>query len=112
MLLDAYTMVFLRRPAHAPEMTEEALDELQHKHLAFWARLRQEGQVLVNGPFTGQPDQSLRGVAVLRTSVEEASGLAHQDPSVKAGRLVLEIFRWLVPHGALGDRPAETVEQG
>jgi uncharacterized protein YciI len=112
MRLDAYSVVFLRRPANAPEMSEEALDELQRKHLAFWAGLRQEGHVLVNGPFTGQPDPSLRGVSVFRTSVEEASRLAHQDPSVKAGRLALEIFRWLVPHGALGDRPAETVEQG
>jgi uncharacterized protein len=111
MRLDAYTVVFLRRPATAPEMTEEALDELQRKHLAFWARLRQNGPVLVNGPFMGQPDPSLRGVSVFRISVEEASRLAHEDPSVKAGRLVLETFRWLVPHGALGDHPAETVEQ-
>ncbi|MGA7912938.1 MAG: YciI family protein [Candidatus Dormiibacterota bacterium] len=112
MRLDAYTVVFLRRPIHAPQMTDEALDELQRNHLAFWARLREEGQVLVNGPFSGQPDPSLRGVAVLRTSVEEAARLAHEDPSVKAGRLVLEIFRWLVPHGSLGDHPTETVEQG
>ncbi|HUY72959.1 MAG TPA: YciI family protein [Candidatus Dormibacteraeota bacterium] len=111
MRLDAYTVVFLRRPAGAPEMSDEALEGLQHNHLAFWARLREEGRVLVNGPFMGQPDPSLRGVAVLRTSVEDASRLAHQDPSVRAGRLTLEIFRWLVPHGALGDRPAETVEQ-
>ncbi|HUZ87733.1 MAG TPA: YciI family protein [Candidatus Baltobacterales bacterium] len=110
MRLDAYAVVFLRRPAGAPQMSEEALDELQRKHLAFWARLREEGHVLVNGPFIGQPDHSLRGVAVLRTSVEEASRLAHQDPSVQAGRLILEIFGWLVPHGALGDRPAEIVE--
>jgi uncharacterized protein YciI len=111
MRLDAYTIVFLRRPANAPEMSEEALNELQRKHLAFWARLREEGHVLVNGPFVGQPDPSLRGVSVFRTSVDEASRMAHQDPSVQAGRLVLDIFKWLMPHGALGDRPAETVEQ-
>jgi len=111
MRLDAYTVVFLRRPAGAPAMSEEALAELQSRHLAFWAGLRQEGHVLVNGPFMGQPDPSLRGVAVFRTSVEEASRLAHRDPSVTAGRLVLETFTWLVPHGALGDRPAETVEE-
>jgi uncharacterized protein YciI len=111
MKLDAYTAVFLRRPPNAPEMGEEALGELQLKHLAFWARLRHEGHVLVNGPFTGQPDVSLRGLSVFRTSVEEATRLAQQDPSVQAGRLVLEIFTWLVPHGALGDRPAETIEQ-
>ncbi len=110
MKLDAYTVVFLRRPARPPEMSEEALDALQQEHLAFWDRLREEGHVLVNGPFTGQPDVSLRGAGVLRISVDDATRLAQQDPSVQAGRLVLEIFAWLVPHGALGDRPAETIE--
>lgn len=110
MRLDAYTVVFLRRPAGAPEMSEEALDELQRNHLAFWARLRREGHVLVNGPFIGQPDPNLRGVSVFRTSVEDAARLAHQDPLVKAGRLVLEIFTWLTPHGLLGSRPAATID--
>jgi uncharacterized protein YciI len=112
MRLDAYTVVCLRRPSVAPEMSEQTLEDLQRDHLPFWAGLRQEGHVLVNGPFLGQPEPSLRGVSVFRTSIEEASRLAHEDPSVKAGRLVLETFGWLVPHGALGDRPAETVDQG
>jgi len=108
--LDAYSVVFLRRPADAPSMPEAALDVLQQRHLAFWAELRKAGHVLFNGPFTGQPDESLRGLSVFRTSLDVTKRLAEKDPSVVAGRLVLEIFTWLMPHGALGDRPAATIE--
>ncbi len=110
MKLDAYTVVFLRRPADAPKLPEAELDALQQRHLAFWAELRQAGHVLVNGPFTGQPDETLRGISVFRTSLDETRRLAENDPSVLAGRLALEIFTWLMPHGALGDRPAATID--
>jgi uncharacterized protein len=109
--LDAYTVAFLRRPASAPHMPESELDALQQRHLAFWAELRKAGHVLVNGPFMGQPDESLRGISVFRTSIEETKRLASNDPSVVAGRLVLEVFTWLMPHGALGDRPAATIDE-
>jgi hypothetical protein len=110
MRLDAYTVVFLRRPPDAPEMSAEELDALQHRHLDFLATMRKAGHALITGPLSGQPDQSLRGIAIYRTSVEEARRLAEQDPSVKAGRLTLEIFSWLMPVGTLGDRPAATIE--
>ncbi len=110
MKLDAYTVVFLRRPPDAPELSDEELDGLQQGHLAFLARMRQEGHALITGPLSGQPDASLRGIAIYRTSVEEARRLAEQDPSVKAGRLVLEVFTWLMPAGTLGDRPASAIE--
>jgi len=41
MKLDAYTLVFLRRPPDAPTMSDEELDELQQRHLAFNAGLRE-----------------------------------------------------------------------
>jgi hypothetical protein len=110
MKLDAYTVVFLRRPAGAPQMPDAELDALQQRHLLFWAELRKAGHVLVNGPFTGQPDESLRGFSVFRTSLDETRRLAEKDPSVLAGRLVPEVFTWLMPHGALGDRPAATID--
>jgi uncharacterized protein len=108
--LDAYTVVFLRRPANAPKMPEAELDALQQRHLAFWADLRKAGHVLVNGPFTSQPDESLRGMSIFRTSLEETRRLAERDPSVRAGRLVLEAFTWMMQPGALGDRPAATID--
>jgi uncharacterized protein YciI len=109
--LDAYTVVFLRRPPDAPVLSEEALDALQQRHLAFYTKMRDEGHVVFNGPFSGQPDESLRGIAVYRRSVEEARRLAHQDPSVEAGRLVVDVFTWYMQPGALGDRPASRFEE-
>jgi hypothetical protein len=52
MRLDAYTIVFLRRPPDSPQFTEEQLEELQRGHLAFNARMRAEGHALIAGPFT------------------------------------------------------------
>jgi uncharacterized protein len=34
---DVYTVVVLRRPAEAPEMSDEELDALQTRHLAYRA---------------------------------------------------------------------------
>ena len=42
---DVYTVVVLRRPANAPEMSEEELDELQARHLAYRAELGRTGMV-------------------------------------------------------------------
>jgi uncharacterized protein YciI len=109
--LDAYTLVFLRRPPDAPTLTDAELEELQQRHLAFYSRMREEGHVVLNGPLSGQPDESLRGIAVYRTSVEEARRLARQDPSVQAGRLVVDVSTWYMQPGGLGDRPASRFEE-
>lgn len=110
MRLDAYTIVFLRRPSDAPDQSDEEIDALQQGHLAFLSRMREAGHALITGPVTGQPDLSLRGIAIYRTSVEETRRLAQQDPSVQAGRLAVEIFTWLMPAGTLGDNPASRIE--
>jgi uncharacterized protein YciI len=111
MKLDAYTVVFLRRPPDAPVMSDEDLDALQQKHLAFNAGLRKSGQIVTNGPLIGQRDSALRGISIYRTSVEETRRLAQEDPSVRAGRLVIEVCTWLMPVGILGDRPASTIDE-
>src|SRR5262245_2669479 len=112
MRLDAYTIVLLRRPPDAPQFTAEELDELQAGHLAFNTRMREAGHALTNGPFQGQPDESWRGLTIFRTSVEETRELMAGDPSVQAGRLAFDVFTWLMPAGALGDRPAAQIEGG
>ena len=110
MKLDAYTVVFLWRPADAPQLPEEELDRLQAEHVANNARLRNEGHAIITGPLSGQPDQSLRGINVFRTSVEETKRLMERDASVRAGRLRFEVFTWYMPEGTLGDRPAAQIE--
>ena len=109
MRLDTYTIVLLRRPTNAPQLTEGELNALQREHVAFNARMREAGHALVSGPFTGQPDESWRGISIFRTSVAQTRVLMTEDPLVRAGRLEVDVFTWLMPAGALGDRPAATI---
>jgi uncharacterized protein len=111
MRLDAYTIVFLRRPADSPRFTEEELDELQRGHLAFNARMREEGHALITGPFDHQPDPSWRGISVFRTSIAQTRELLAGDPAVSARRMEADVFSWLMPAGTLGDRPAAKIDE-
>jgi uncharacterized protein YciI len=61
--------------------------------------LRAQGKMLANGPFREQPDESLRGLCVMATDVDEARELMSRDPSVAAGRLATDVFVWLIPLG-------------
>jgi len=99
---DAYTLVLLRRPAHAPAMSDEQLDELQLRHLAYRAELRREGSLVVNGPLRDQTDESMRGLSIFATGPDQAHRLSEADPSVKAGRLVFDVMQWWVAADSLG----------
>jgi hypothetical protein len=102
MSLESYELVMLRRPPDATEYDDETLDRIQAEHLAFHAALRAEGTVVTNGPLIGQPDQSLRGFTFYRVgSVDRAREIAEQDPSVRAGRLVVDAMEWLCPAGTM-----------
>jgi uncharacterized protein len=109
MSLESYELVMLRRPPDPTEYDEETLDRIQAEHLAYHATLRTEGTIVTNGPLRGQPDESLRGLTFYRVgSVEEARRLAEQDPSVRAGRLVVDVMEWLCPTGTM-TRPGQPV---
>src|ERR1051325_834941 len=110
MRLDAYTIVFLRRPGGSPRVTGEELQGIQRGHLAFNARMRDQGHAIITGPFTEQPDVSWRGISVFRTSIEETRSLLEDDPALSARRMEADVFTWLMPAGTLGDRPASTLE--
>ena len=106
---DVYTVVVLRRPAQAPDMSEDELDALQARHLAYRAELGRQGVLVVNGPFGAQSDPAYRGMSVFACNPEEAARLSDGDPSVAAGRLTYDVMEWWVRVGALGfplaDRP-------
>ena len=61
---DVYTLVVLRRPADAPDLTEAELDELQDRHLAYRADLSRRGLLAANGPFDEQTDETDRGMSI------------------------------------------------
>lgn len=109
MKLDVYTVVFLRRPTDAPELSDAELDALQREHVAFNARMRAEGHAVLTGPLRNQPDETLRGINVFRTSIEETRRLMESDASVRARRLAFDVCTWLLPEGTLGERPADRI---
>ena len=98
---DVYTVVVLRRPAEAPEMSEEDLDVLQARHLAYRAELRRTGLVVANGPFDEQSDPSYRGMSIFACDAAAAARLSDGDPSVVAGRLAYDVMEWWVRAGSL-----------
>jgi uncharacterized protein YciI len=103
MELDAFELVLLRRPAHAPAYDDARLEEIQGAHLAYHAALREAGQVVTNGPVSDQADESLRGLTFYRTgSLAEARRLAKEDPAVRAGRLQVDVMHWYCPSGTMG----------
>ena len=106
---DELTVVVLRRPDDAPEMSEAELHDLQARHLAYRAELRRRGVLVVNGPFVDQSDESYRGMSVFACDAAEAALLSEGDPSVMAGRLTYDVLGWWVAAGSLAfpqaDRP-------
>jgi uncharacterized protein YciI len=98
---DVYTLVLLRRPANAPQLSDEELDALQARHLAYRAELHRQGVLVVNGPLGEQSDPRMRGLSIFACSLDEAARLSEGDPSVQAGRLAYDLFEWWVGAGSL-----------
>lgn len=98
---DVYTVVVLRRPPDAPDMSEPELDALQARHLAYRAELGRRGLLLANGPFDEQSDPSFRGMSIFACDPAEAARLSDRDPSVVAGRLTYDVMEWWVRAGSL-----------
>jgi uncharacterized protein YciI len=100
--LEAFELVFLRRPEDARAYPEDVLDRIQEEHLAYHASLREAGQVVTNGPVVDGPDPSLRGLTFYRTgSLAKARELAEADPAVRAGRLTVDVVTWWCPRGTM-----------
>jgi uncharacterized protein len=98
---DVYTLVLLRRPADAPEMSDAELDALQAEHLAYRAQLRREGVIVANGPFGQQSDVAMRGLSIFACDIGDAKRLSDGDPSVQAGRLAYDVMEWWVAADSL-----------
>lgn len=96
---DEQTIVFLIRPADAPELSEEELNRLQVEHLTYLRDLQRRGVLLANGPLAEQTDERLRGVSIYRLPLAEALDLANADPMVRAGRLEIHGARWWTAAG-------------
>ena len=99
MNLVPYTVRLYRSGPKADTFTEEELERIQQGHLDFVAS--QRPWTYANGPFQNQPDETLRGMGIMRSSIEETLAAVQADPAVIAGRMRAEVFTWLVPEGML-----------
>lgn len=95
----AYIGFLSRGPKWTPEKTP-ATEELQKAHIANINRLAETKKLVMAGPFGD--NGTLRGIFVFKVgSLAEAKELAETDPSVKAGRLAIDVHPWMVPEGIL-----------
>jgi uncharacterized protein YciI len=102
---DVYEFVLLRRGRPDPDHDDETAELLQRQHLGHLQSMKAAGHLLVAGPFSDQPDDNWRGLCVYRVgSLEEARRLAEADPSVRAGRLTVDVMHWYTAKGALPHR--------
>ncbi|GAA0955905.1 hypothetical protein GCM10009554_64510 [Kribbella koreensis] len=101
MQFDRYTVILLTLRADAPVMTDEEAADLQNRHLAHGAGLRDRGLVLARGPLTDQDDERYRGFSIWSVDQETARRHAEADPAVQAGRLAVEVMTWMMPAGNL-----------
>jgi uncharacterized protein YciI len=99
--LESFAFVLLRRGPRAHEFDDAELDALQAQHLAHLDEMASQGKLVAAGPFSDQPDDSLRGLCFYATSVDEARRLAESDPSVRAGRMAVEVMTWSTKKGSI-----------
>jgi len=99
MQFDRHTLVLLVLRPDAPKLTDEEAAELQDRHLAFRADLRDQGFLVGGGPLVDQDDERLRGISIMACDPETARRLCDEDPAVQAGRLRVEVMTWMVPAG-------------
>ena len=111
MELDGYSFVLLKRGPRALKFSDEELDRLQEQHLAHLGAMREQGHLLLAGPFSDQADETLRGFCLYRTSVEETRRLAESDPSVRAGRMAVDVMGWWTARGALAGLAGQLADE-
>jgi uncharacterized protein YciI len=106
MELDSYALVLLRSGPRAQDFADDELVRLQEAHLGHLRSLRNAGKLVASGPFSDQPDETLRGLCLYACGIAEASDLAEGDPSVRAGRLAVEVMTWWTPKDSVRFQPA------
>jgi uncharacterized protein YciI len=99
--VEQFAFVLLRRGPRAGDYSERELEALQEEHLAYLDEMAARRKLVAAGPFSDQPDDSLRGLCFYATSVDEARALAENDPSVRAGRLAVEVMTWWTKKGSV-----------
>jgi len=96
-LMQQYFIAFLKSGPVRSQNRAEA-DSLQALHMAHLGRMYEEGYADISGPFGD--DGEIRGITIYNVpTLAMADSLANLDPSVRAGRLVIEVHPWWAAKG-------------
>jgi len=96
-LMQQYFIAFLKSGPVRSQNRAEA-DSLQALHLAHLGRMYEEGYADISGPFGDEGE--IRGITIYNVpTLAMADSLANLDPSVRAGRLVIEVHPWWAAKG-------------
>lgn len=97
-----YYVGFLRpNPARQPLAKDEG-ERIQTAHMANINKMADEGRLVSAGPF-GDTPTTISGIFVLKAaSLEEATRIANQDPTVVEHRNTIDVHQWQGPAG-IGD---------
>jgi uncharacterized protein YciI len=98
-----YLVLLSKGPAWTAEDTPETR-RVGEGHMANIRKMAQAGTLALAGPLEDGGD--LRGIFILRAdSLEAARALASEDPGVKAGRFVVNVYTLWLDSKALPPRP-------
>ncbi len=97
--MHTYQLAFLRRgPKWTAEQTP-ATSALQERHMAHIREMAATGKLIAAGPFVDAGE--LAGIFMFDATADEAKALGDADPTVQAGRLVLEWHGWMAAEGVM-----------
>jgi len=97
-----YTLVLLKRGPNYDNMQPDILQQNHLAHLQHLFGLRDKGILAINGPVVDECD--IVGVSIYNSAdKKEVESYVINDPGVKAGRFVYEIYSWFsIPGDKLG----------
>jgi uncharacterized protein len=102
--LETYQLLLFEKGPNRPAQMPPAGDDLHKQHLAHFNRLQADSRVVLLGPFASDGD--LRGVAIVKADGPDAAkAVFADDPSIKAGRLIVTTMV-LYAESATFQRPA------
>jgi len=97
-----YQLGIVRKGDGTGSTTETDPEFVHRQHKAYVAKLFQNGDLVAIGSFSSS--KKLIGLFIYKTSPENARILVANDPSVKVGRIAVDLFSWSLPKGVLPTR--------
>jgi uncharacterized protein YciI len=97
---DSYQLILLIRPPDQPQLDDDEARALGLQHLGHFGKMHAAGYLKVAGPI--DDDSEIAGICLYQAdSLEQARGLAEDDPAVRAGRFVVRAMTWYTQRDAL-----------